>query len=269
MPDNPQQPKFETPSPLKPAGKPTGSPLQVQKTSDLDAKWQQWSKTRKPEHFNELMTAANPILDKAITSYAPKSSPAVRSQAKILAKKAFASYDPKKGAKLQTHLYTQLQPLQREAGSYDTLHVPEGVRFDIRHVNEAHNRFVEESGREPSDDELADYTGLSKKRLSHVRKLDMAVIGESSLMPEDDDADSDIGMPETQQHQSAWRDMIYMELSDPDKLMYDLKLGRNGRKPLGVSEIAKKFKISPGAVSQRLAKIDQRINEGEAFKDIV
>jgi len=210
------------------------------------------------------MKVAEPIISKAITSYAPNSSPAVKSQAKVLAKGAFETFDPKKNAKLQTHLYIQLQPLQREVQAYDTMHVPERVRFDIRHVNEAHNRFVEENGREPNEEELADYTGLAVGRISHIRKFDKAIIGESQLMPEDDD--SDMSMPETNRGQTAWREMVYMELNDRDKLIYDLKTGRNGRVPMSVNEIATKLKITPGAISQHLAKIDHRISEGVQYE---
>lgn len=251
-------------SALRPADRPS-EPLQP-KVTPLDEKYTQWSKTRRDDHFGELMQAAAPIISKAITSYAPNSSPAVRSQAKILTKKAFESYDPKKGTKLQTHLYTQLQPLQREAGSYDTIHIPEGVRFDIRHINEAHNRFVDEHGQEPNDEELADYTGLSQKRIAHVRKHDKAIIGEAQLLPEDDDSDS-ASMPATQRGQNAWREMVYAELGARDKLIYDFKTGRNGRVPMSVGEIAVKLKLSPGAISQRLGKIDTRIAEGADYED--
>jgi DNA-directed RNA polymerase specialized sigma subunit len=260
MPDD--KPSFQM-SPLRPANSPA-KPLQP-KVSGLDEKYKQWSKTRRDDHFDELMKEADPIINKAITSYAPNSSPAVRSQARILAKKAFQSYDPKRETKLQTHLYTQLQPLQREANSYETMHVPEGVRFDIRHINEAHNRFVEENAREPSDGELADYTGLSMKRLSHARKHDKALIGEAQLLPQDDDEDS-ASMPATQRGETAWREMVYTELGDQDQLIYDLKTGRNGRVPMGVSAIALKLKLSPGAVSQHLDKIDKRIGEGADYE---
>ena len=264
-PANKPTPKFQY-SALRPANRPV-TPM-ADKPSPLDDKWAQWNKTKKPEHLGELMQTAEPIIGKAITSYAPNSSPAVKSQAKILAKKAFETYDPKKGAKLQTHLYTQLQPLQREAGSYDTLHTPEGVRFDMRQINESHNRFVNENGHEPNDEEFADYTGLSAKRIAHVRKHDKAVIGESQLLPEDDDEDS-VSMPATQQGQNAWREMVYSELGNRDKLIYDLKTGRNGRVPMGVSEIAMKVKLSPGAISQRLSKIDQRLAEGQEYEDVL
>jgi DNA-directed RNA polymerase specialized sigma subunit len=249
-------------SPLRPTNKPVQRGQD--KPSALDEKWAQWNKSKRDDHLSELMQAADPIISKAITSYAPNSSPAVRSAAKVLAKGAFETYDPKKNTKLQTHLYIQLQPLQRETQAYDTMHVPERVRFDIRHVNEAHNRFVEENGQEPSDGELADYTGLSQSRLAHIRKFDKAIIGESQMLPEDDD--NDMSMPATNRGQTAWREMVYMELNDKDKLVYDLKTGRNGRVPMGVNEIAAKLKLSPGAISQRLAKIDHQISEGSQYE---
>ena len=265
MPDPGKPPAFQF-SALRPANKPV-TPL-VDQPSPLDQKYEQWKKTGRPEHLAELMTAADPIVGKAVTSYAPKSSPAVRSKAKILAKAAFESYTPGKGAKLQTYLYSQLQPLQREAAAYETLHTPEGVRFDMRHVNEAHNRFVEENEREPSDEELADYTGLSAKRLAHIRKFDKMIIGEAKLMPGDDDEDS-MSMPATQQGINAWREMVYSELGPRDKLIFDLKTGRNGRVPMGVTEIAAKLKITPGAVSQRLATVDRRLTEGIDYDDVL
>ena len=253
-------------SPLRPSNKPP-TPMQT-KASPLDDMYAQWQKKQTPENMMAVMKEAMPIVTKAITSYAPKSSPAVRSKAKVLIKGAIESYSPDKGTKLQTHLYTQLQPLQREAMSYDTLHIPEGVRFDMRHLNDAHNRFSEENGREPNEDELADYTGISTSRIAHVRKFDKAIIGEAQLMPADDDEGS-MSMPATQEAGNAWRDMVYSELGPRDKLIFDLKTGRNGRVPMGVSEIAMKLKVSPGAVSQRLAMVDKRLVEGEEYKDVL
>ena len=254
-------------SPLRPNNKPAG-PTQAARISPLDQKYTQWQQSKKSEHFAELMQTANPIIDKAITSYAPKSSPAVRSKAKILAKGAFESYDPSKGTKLQTHLYTQMQPLQREAMSYETMHVPEGVRFDMRNLNDSHNSFVADNDREPSDGELSDYTGLSSKRIAHIRKFDKAIIGEARLMPADDDENS-VSMPEVSRGENVWREMVYSELVPRDQLMYDLKTGRNGRVPMGVSAIAVKLKLSPGAVSQRLAMIDKRLADGLEYTDVL
>ena len=233
---------------------------------DLDTTWGTWNTDRSPESFNKLMTATKPIVDKAMTSYAPGAHPAVRSRAKILVKGALESFDPSKGTKLQSHLYTQLQPLQREVQSYDTLRAPERVRLDMRHLNSAHNRFVEENDREPNDTELADFTGLSTKRIAHIRRFDRMILSESNFSPADDDAD-DASLPATQQAAKLWQEAVYADLGDIDKLIFDLKTGRNGRpKPLQVADIARKLKLTPSAVSQRLKRIADKIAEGARYE---
>lgn len=275
MPEFGSTPSGFTFSALSPTGsmvKPKTQAQQQQqqaKKLTLDEQWGQWNKTKNPQDLKNLMTELDPIINKAITSYAPNSSPAVRSQARILARKALTNYDPKKGTKLQTYLHIQLQPLQREAGTYDTLHIPEAVRYDIRDVNDAHNRFVEENGREPNDDELSDYTGLSSRRITRIRRADRNVFSEGQLTPYDDDSDEGaVDLPAVRQADSAWQGMVYTELNERDKLIYDLRTGRNGRgRALSVTEIAKKLKVSPAAISQRLKLISDRIAEGAEYAD--
>ena len=65
--------------------------------------------------------------------------------------------------------------------------------------------------------------------------------------------------------QDAWLDFVYGDLSPVDKLVMDMTLGRNGRKRTSTQEIARKLNISPGAVSQRAAKIQTLLNKQKAF----
>lgn len=231
----------------------------------LDDSWKTWKNSGKPEDFNNLMTNVAPVIDSAITSYAPNSSPAVRSKAKILAVSALNSYDPAMGTKLKTHLHIQLQPLRREANSYTTVHAPERVKFDLSNLKSMQKQYFDENGREPNDDELADFTGLSKKRINHIRKFDRNILGEVSFA---ESSDTGVGLPKTQEAGYLWEDYVYNELGPQDKLIYDLKTGRGGRKPIGTSEIARKLKLSAGAVSQRLARIADKIAEGKELEQL-
>ena len=235
-----------------------------QKKLSIEDHWNTWHKHPTKKNLRTLMNEAKPVIDKSMRSYAKNASPAVRSKAKVLAVKAFKTYDPSGRSKLSTWLHTQMQPLSREAQSYDTVHTPEKIRFDLAHVNKMHNRFVDENNREPNEDELADYTGLSRKRIAHIRKYDRKLLYESFFDPEDDDDSG--SLPGTNKPENLWADFVYAELGEKDKLIYDLKTGRGGRgKPLSVNQIAKKVGISASAVSQRLAKISQRIQEGAEF----
>lgn len=232
----------------------------------LDKQWEKWNQSQSDEDFDALMVATDPIIDKAMTSYAPNASPAVRSKARVLTSQAVRTYDPAQKTKLQSYLYTQLQPLQRENMSYDTLHVPERVRYDIRQLNQDHDKFVDQNGREPNDDELADATGLSRKRIAHIRRFDRSILQESKFMQEDDDGDTN-AMPATAYSQHIWQQAVYEDLGNTDKLIYDLRTGRNGRKaPLSVTDIGKKLHMTPSAVTQRLKRISDKMSEGVEYE---
>lgn len=226
----------------------------------LDTSWQAYRKTPTPENLDAVMKAADPTINSALTTYAPKSSPALRARARILAKRAIDSYDPSKGASLNTHLMGQLRPLYREAGAYNTLHVPERVRMDLRAVREREAQFVEEHGYEPSLDELADYTGLSKSRIQHIHKYDKSVVAENRFAEADDEASS-MYMPTISEEDDLWEEFVYEGLSESDKVIYDMKTGRKTGKPMATSEIARKLGVSPSAVSQRLALVSSKIQE--------
>jgi DNA-directed RNA polymerase specialized sigma subunit len=133
--------------------------------------------------------------------------------------------------------------------------------MDLGALNEAHNKFVDEHGREPSEGELADYTGLSKKRIAHIRKYDKSQTFETRL--QGSDSQENVSMPTVVDEADMWEDYVYQSLSGRDQLIYDLRTGKQGsQRPLGVSEIAKKLKMSPSAVSQRLSKISEEIQRG-------
>jgi len=231
----------------------------------LDADWVKWNNSGLDTDFDTVMKDVQPIIDKAVISYAPNSSPAVRSKAKVLAAKAIRSFDPKQGTKLQTHLFTQMQPLQREAGAYTTVHAPERVHLDLKKVKEMQRQFFDEHGRDPNDDELADFTGLSRKRLRHIRKFNKGLLGEGVF---EETSESGTGLPKTIEAANLWEDFVYSELGPQDKLIYDLKTGHNGRKQLPITAIARKLRISSGAVSQRLGRIANRIAEGKQLEQI-
>jgi DNA-directed RNA polymerase specialized sigma subunit len=222
----------------------------------LNKAWKAWQGNKNAETMQALTKETQPIVAKALTSYAPNSSPAVKSYAKILVRKALHSYDPAKEAKLRTHLMIQLQPLQREAGTYETLHIPERVRLDRSVIDRRSNEFLERNGYEPSDSELADFSGLSVKRLQHIRQYAKMQVPESRTRPQ---SENDISTPPTEiEGLNVWKEAVYDGLGSMDQRIYDLKTGKNNsQNPLSVNEIAGKLKMTPSAISQRLSKIDR------------
>ena len=79
----------------------------------------------------------------------------------------------------------------------------------------------------------------------------------------DDAANTDVAstLPGVTNNTDAWLNFVYDDLSTTDKLIMDMSLGRNGRRSTSTQDIARRLNITPGAVSQRAAKIQSMIDQ--------
>lgn len=223
----------------------------------LDDAYEFWKKNQSPANMDRLLRAASPAINKALSSFAAGDK-ALTARAKRLAIDAFRTFDPKKGAKLGTHLYIRLQPLQREYTQRSTIsEVPERVQLDKFRLEQAERALTDELGREPADEEVAEYTGLSPKRIAHVRSFARKSFAESQLASTEGElvqpAVADV-TPE-----DIWIEYVYHDLDPVDKKILEWKTGMYGKKVLSTNEIARRLKITPSAVSQRASKIALRL----------
>lgn len=217
-----------------------------------------WKAKPSPATNAGLLTALKPVIDKGLTSFGGQNpSPVLRSRAKALVLGALPTYDPSRG-KLGTHLLGHMQRLQRlNAQSQNIIRIPEAVALNYKHLSEAEAELRDRNGRDPSDSELADFTGLSLKRIAHIRKANMP-IAEGQTAQIDDEGDIfEPGVNGPDVKQQVWESFVYHDLGPTDKFIMDSLLGRNGRRKLTTGQIANALNITAGAVSQRTAKIEQ------------
>jgi DNA-directed RNA polymerase specialized sigma subunit len=232
----------------------------------MEAEYEKWLQAETPESTAALLTAAKPTIDSAVQAYG-RGNPALRTKAKVLALGAFRSYDPNKGTKLRTHLMTQMQPLIRHARGFENIaRIPERVSADLYLSNQAKKEFMDKHRRDPTDRELADATGLSTRRIAHVRGFARGDIAESGLK-EMDEGENSIMYPGVAKPDPAqiWLEFVHHDSSPIDRQILEWKTGYNGAKILSTTEIAKKLGMTPGAVSQRAAKLATRLTEGQGY----
>lgn len=232
---------------------------------DFNDVYTQWQQNRTPELNSKLLTSVQPVIDTALSSYGGgNTSPALRSRAKIMALKAFDTFDPKRG-NVRTHLLSQLQGLRRLAAKeQNIIGIPEQVGLDFQKLDSAENELRDQLSRDPTDDELADFTGLSVRRIRKVKSFHKPVA--SGMLDQETTEDSYSGevasqLPGKNNSVDAWLDFVYGDLSATDKLVMDMTLGRNGRRRTSTQEIARRLNMTPGAVSQRAAKIQAMIDK--------
>lgn len=132
--------------------------------------------------------------------------------------------------------------------------------MDRRHLEETESQLRDALGRDPSDIELANRTGLSLKRLQYVRQARHTVAGSQIERDETSDAPAST-IPGQDPRQKAWEQLVYYDLQPLDQTIFDMTLGRNGRRPHTVAEIAAKLGVTPSAISQRTAKIQAKLDE--------
>jgi len=241
--------------PFASSSNPDGSKLEPEYKDVYDT----WKATPTPQTRSALLKQIKPVLDTATTSYGA-GSPTVRGQAKLMALHAMGSYDPRKG-RLRTHLLSQLQGLRRVgAKSQNIISVPEQVALDRNSLIAAEKELRNNLGRDPSDGEIADYTKMSLKRLAHVRRSKGSV---PTGMVTDPLSGNMPGSVLPNQKNDAWLEFVYRELSPVDQVILDYTLGLHGSPVLPNKDIAERAGITPSAISQRLARIQAALNEGE------
>jgi DNA-directed RNA polymerase specialized sigma subunit len=255
------------PSILDEVGRPFSAPKSPTGVSDdFTPAFQQWQTARTPENNTKLLSTVQPVIETALSSYGGASnvSPNLRSRAKLMALRAMETYDPAKG-NVRTHLLSQLQSLRRaSAKEQNIISIPEQVGLDYQRLVESENELRDQLGREPLDSELADHTALSTRRIRKIRSFNQPLAEGSTVEESSDDSGGDpvaSAIPGSTRAADAWLDFVYEDLGPTDKLIMDMTLGRNGRRRASTQEIAQKLKITPGAVSQRAAKIQTMLDK--------
>jgi hypothetical protein len=219
-----------------------------------------YRRAKSPENASALLTAVHPVLSEAVKSYAggETGSATAMARAKSLALEAFDRYDPAR-AKLRTHLLSHLRGLRRQtARSAAGVYAPESWRIDRQRLDAALPEVRDALGREPSDAELADHLGVSLDRIQKARTVPGVLSGSQ--------VQDHVSAP---RHDEAawqtWLKIVYHDLGPVDQAILERSFGMHGHPVLSGSQIAKKVGLSPGAVSQRRARIQKVLDEYDAF----
>lgn len=235
-----------------------------EKREPWEEAYEAWRVKPTPEAMGNLLEASDPVLRSAVQSYG-RGNPALYSKARQLAIKAYQSYDPERGTKLRTHVMNQLQPLTRHAHKLSTaVRVPERSAHELYLMGQARAGFQDKRGREPSDGELSDLTGLSHKKLLQLRRAG-GELAESSLLETDESGEAGTAYPGVHREspEKIWAEYVHHDLGPVDQQILRWRTGLHGDPVLSNNEIAKRLKLTPGAVSQRAARIAARMAEGQ------
>lgn len=217
--------------------------------------WDTYRKTHSPASRDALLRRFDGVIQSQVNRWAgsiPRS--VLLSEAKLLALKAFDSYNPNAGAALATHVVNNLQPISRYVYTYqNTARIPENVAMRLQTYNSAVEHLKAFHGRQPTTDELHNELGWSAQEISRIRDYNRKDLVESGPTVDGDfytnkDDDSDLILAG-----------IYAELLPSEKELFEYITGFNGRPQLSNAQLLEKLGITQAQLSYKKTLLTQKI----------
>jgi len=222
--------------------------------------YETWQKDQTPAGNAAILKAVDPVLQKGIRANVGEPNPLANSRARQIALKSLRSYDRSR-SRLQTHLMNNLQSLRRaQRQASQVVRAPEQVILQQSKLREIEQELQDEYGREPTDLEIADRSGMSLRRIGKVRSWRPGM-AEGQAEQVDPSLLSAMGVGPSPEAQDAWVQLVYEESSPIDRKIMEYTLGLNGRPRKSNQEIALLLGRSPGAISQRKVKIQEALDQ--------
>lgn len=237
---------------------------------NLDEAYDKWSKDPSPHNMQLVVNKSKPVISAAMASYAGGDNPILKGQAKRIVINSVKSYKPQDKSSLKSWMMLNLQGLRRHSSSLTPIRAPERVKLDNYAISQAIHEHQALTGTDPTDQEIADRTGLSTKRIDYVRNMIRTSLSEGQYL----DATASEGTPlhAPAEEQSSWEDIwleyVYHDLDPINKKIFDMRMRRGAYadKQLGINDMAKELNMSAAAVSQRANRIADKIAAGYQYK---
>ena len=219
----------------------------------------EWQKTKDPNLFAELVIRYQPVVNSVVNKYSTVGvAPAtLRASATSQMIKAFKSYDGNKGTQPSTHIWNNLQKVQRIATeSQISGHIPENHNLRRATFTIVKQNLEDRLGYEPSTAELSDELKWNKKETARMLN---EVTGETTASKAAFDF---YGNSITKENpDKALVDYLYHELNGQDKVIFEHTFGFGGKPVLNNKEIANKLNTNEMFVHRAKQRMSSRIKD--------
>lgn len=226
------------------------------KDFDLWHKWHTHGRT--PEHLEPLLDAYAPLIARKTQEWTgsvliPRSVMEGEITKHVIT--AFQTYDPKRGAALNTHVQHRIQKAKRFMVQHQNVtYIPEPQAYQIGNIQRAHNALSQDLGRDPTTQEIADHIGLPVRQVSRIQKSIHADIPGSSLETDP--------VPRLGPREQEVLALLPGILSVEEKQVFDLIYHPDPKKRMtSTSDIASKIGKNPSQVSRLKTSIIQKTKQ--------
>jgi len=229
------------------------------RTSEMDL-WKRY-KGGDQAALQPLMDKFKPTISRWVTQHAAPNVPPVTLRVTALSnlKKAIDTYDPMRGANLNTHVTWGLKKGTRIIQKYSNIaRIPEPRGLLIGEYNRAKVALLESLGRPASIAEIRDFiaadVGIDEAKR---QKLSLKTIErlERELRAESPYSQAMAGFAEENESETdelLSRDLLYGSLAPQDQVIFEHAFGYGGKSVLPNVQIAKMVGVSPTTIGKKI-----------------
>ena len=180
----------------------------------------------------------------------------IKKHAEKYALDAFKTYDPSKGAAINTHLYNHLSKLSRlNYENQNVVKVPEHQIRVIGNYQTAIEHLTDVLDRTPTHEEIADHMVLP---VSHIKRL-ATNVGRKEYSY---DSDNDLQQGDIEDDSSGlYLKDTFGKLSKVQKAQFSDLTGYQGNTSLSPAQFGKKYNLKPYEVSRVKAALAKRFGK--------
>jgi hypothetical protein len=215
--------------------------------------WREWKQTGRADKLEALLTRLQPLIYREVSKWQSSvPGPALEAKARLLTAEALKTYDPNRGASIGTHVTSRLRKLSRSVYPYQNVaRLPENKQLLYNTYSVAQNQLVDDLGRDPTSEEMADHLKWSHKKVIEFGKA----YGVRELV---ESAGATMDFQSAQMPSSGGAsvmDMFFHGLDAEDKKMFKDITGYDGAKELNNAQLCAKYKLTQGQLSYKRRKL--------------
>lgn len=216
--------------------------------------WNTWNENgRTIEHLDSLMDRFQPVVNQKLRQWhsdflIPKAAFKAELQKQLI--NALNSYDPNKGANLNTHINIRLQKAQRFRNEHQNIaKIQENLITKIGPMQRAQEDLADQFGRTPLSAELAAHMGMPVKKLVQLQMM----ANRKDTFSSQYESDPDLAAASRDQEVLH---LLPHSLNEKQKQVFDYFYGKNGKPQVqSTSAIAGRLGLSEPAVSRLKSQI--------------
>lgn len=224
-----------------------------------------WKSDPSETNFSNVINSLKPTMQYALASNGVAGDPLLTTNAKVLTAKAIKNFDPEFGVALPTYVTSQLQKLTRIAReARQPVKISERKTYEVAELAKAEEEFRDKYDKDPTVEELADFSDLSIDKIKDLRKYFKKQISENNFFANKSSSDeTPSSVDESKGEFSNFSDealgYVYKDLGNRDKKILEYLSGYGGSDILPPKLIAKKLNISQSQISRIMVKLAGKI----------